>query len=70
MEGPVNKQNHEEQKNGAHPSSDRRMSRSEFLKKVMLTGGVISAPVILDKFLVQPAAAASSRLTSGQIGGR
>ncbi|MBY0552765.1 MAG: hypothetical protein K2W95_36110 [Candidatus Obscuribacterales bacterium] len=66
----MNKQNNEEKTNGTQPSSDRRLSRSEFLKKVMLTGGVISAPVILDKFLVQPAAAASSRLTAGQIGGR
>lgn len=63
-------QNEESEKPTEHPSSDRRMSRSEFLKKVMIAGGAASAPLILDKFLVQPAAAASNRMTAGQMGGR
>lgn len=51
------------------PSSDRRITRTEFLKKVIIAGGVASAPVILDKFLVQPAAAGTAgKLTIGGSG--
>lgn len=40
-----------------HPSSDRRMSRADFLRKAMIAGSLASAPLVLDKFLIQPAAA-------------
>ena len=56
---------HEEER-----ASDPSLSRSEFVKKVVqaaaVTGGVLGAPKILDKFLVPPAyAATSTNCTSG-----
>lgn len=41
------------------PSSDSRLTRAEFLKKALIAGGVLSAPVVLDKFLVRSAPAMS-----------
>lgn len=40
-------------------SSDSKLTRAEFLKKVAMTGALTAAPIILDSFLVQPAAARS-----------
>ena len=52
------------------PSADRRITRTEFLKKVIVAGGVASAPLIVDKFLVQPAAAGTAgKLSIGGAGG-
>lgn len=46
-------------------SSDSSLTRKEFIKKVVkgtaLTGGVIAAPQVLDKFLVPKAYAATSQ---------
>lgn len=60
MERPVDEQQNKVLNSETnHPSSDRRMNRAEFLKKVAATGGLLAAPVIMDVFLIQPAARAS-----------
>ncbi len=49
-------------------SSDPRLTRTQFLKQVLLAGGLAASPVILDKFLVQPAPASSILTSPGQVG--
>lgn len=44
-------------------SSDPRLTRTEFLKQIIVAGSLAATPVILDKFLVQPAPAQSVRGT-------
>jgi hypothetical protein len=53
-------------------SSDPSLTRSEFIQKVVkasaLTGGILAAPRILDRFLVPPAyAATSTGCTNGDL---
>ncbi len=56
---------------GSEPSSDQSLTRQEFLAKVIkgaaLTGGLLAAPQVLDKFLV-PKVYASSSGGGGQTG--
>jgi hypothetical protein len=54
-------------------SCEKTISRKEFLDKLVkgaaLTGGLVAAPKILDKFVVQSVAAASGNCTIGTPAG-
>lgn len=53
-------------------SSDSSLTRKEFIKKVVkgaaVTGGLVAAPAVLDKFLVPRAYAATSFTTAAGCG--
>jgi hypothetical protein len=57
---------------GSEPSSDQSLTRQEFLAKVIkgaaLTGGLLAAPQVLDKFLVPKVYASSSGGGGGVTG--
>lgn len=57
--------------NPEQPASDKSISRKEFvalvLKRGAIAGAILSAPKVLDKFLVPPASATSSTVVHGHL---
>jgi hypothetical protein len=53
-------------------SCDPAMTRKEFvsmvLKRGAIAGAILSAPAVIDKFLVSPACAMASSMTGGESG--
>ncbi len=58
-------------KDSNSPASDNSISRKEFvrivLKRGAIAGALLSAPKILDKFLVPPASAMASTVVMGHL---
>ncbi len=58
-------------KDGNLPSSDKSISRKEFVRLVLkrgaIAGAVVAAPRIIDKFLVPPVYAGTSTMPHGHL---
>lgn len=68
-------QNNQEQDNTVKvsdsPSSDKSISRKEFVRLVLkrgaIAGAIVAAPKIIDKFLVPPVHAGTSTMPHGHL---
>lgn len=58
-------------KDGNSPASDKSISRKEFVRLVLkrgaIAGAIMTAPKIIDKFLVPPVYAGTSTMPHGHL---